>query len=68
MRPAFRERGGDVKLVRVTGGKVIVRFQGVCSGCPAAPEAHRQEIQRFLRSEVPGVESVIVQTANRRSG
>ena len=36
VRPAFLERGGDVKLVRVTGGKVIVRFLGVCGGCDKA--------------------------------
>ena len=61
IRPAFQARGGDVELVDVIGKEVILRFLGVCAVCPAARNGPREEIENYLRNEVPGVESVVVE-------
>ena len=61
IRPAFQARSGDVELVDVIGKKVILRFLGVGSVCPATRNGHREEIENYLRSEVPGVMSVVVE-------
>lgn len=61
IRPSFQARGGDIEIVEVLGEQVIVRFLGVCAACPSSRNRHREEIEKFLRSEVPGVKFVVVE-------
>lgn len=36
VRPALESDGGDVRLVRVSDGVVVVELLGACSGCAMA--------------------------------
>ena len=59
IRPALRMDGGDIELVDVSeDGKVQVKLQGACHGCPASAMTLKFHIERILKEEVPGVESV----------
>jgi Fe-S cluster biogenesis protein NfuA len=50
--------GGDVELVDIEGGIVKVRLQGACKGCPMSQMTLKNGIEKFLKQEVPEVDSV----------
>jgi Fe-S cluster biogenesis protein NfuA len=59
IRPTLQADGGDVELVEVSeDGKVLVRLQGACRGCPMSQMTLKNGIEKFLKKEVPGVKSV----------
>jgi len=60
VKPALQADGGDVELVSVdeTTGKVIVRLQGSCMGCPMANLTLKHSVERIIKEEVPAVTSV----------
>lgn len=60
IRPALQKDGGDVILVDVTeGGVVKVELTGACKGCPMSRMTLKEGIEKFVKSEIPEVESVI---------
>jgi len=60
VRPALQRDGGDVELVEVSDdGKVSVRLQGHCKGCPMAQMTLGNLIERIIKERVPEVESVV---------
>ena len=54
LRPAVRQDGGDVQLVRVVQGIVTLRL----SGSTDTVATLRQGIEQAIRTEVPGVQGV----------
>jgi Fe-S cluster biogenesis protein NfuA len=58
LRPALRAHGGDIELVRVEAGRVIVRLTGACAGCPMAQVTLKQGVEKFLVKRVKGVTGV----------
>jgi len=58
IRPSLQADGGDVELVAVEGGVVKVRLQGACAGCPMSRVTLKDGIERYLKSQVDGVERV----------
>lgn len=60
MRPTLQQDGGDVVLVDVSAeGVVKVQLTGACKGCPMSRETIKNGIEKFLKSEVPGVTEVV---------
>ena len=59
IRPSLQADGGDVELVDVREGRVMLRLTGACGGCPMATMTLRQGIERVLREQVPEVKEVI---------
>jgi len=59
VRPALQADGGDVELVDVKEGVVMLRLTGACVGCPMATMTLRQGIERVLKEEVPEVKEVV---------
>ena len=59
VRPALQADGGDVELVDVKEGVVMLRLTGACGGCPMATMTLRQGIERVLKEEVPEVKEVV---------
>lgn len=60
IRPMLQRDGGDVSFVDVNDhGVVTVKLQGACGNCPGAKMTLKMLIERVLKSEVPGVTSVI---------
>lgn len=60
IRPYIQADGGDIELVGVdTAGKVSVRLQGACKGCPGAAMTLKMGIERHLKEQVPEVTEVV---------
>ncbi len=61
VRPMLQQDGGDVELVEVDedSGIVKVNLTGACKGCPMSQITLKSGIERFLKSEVPEVTSVV---------
>lgn len=61
IRPLLQADGGDIELVGVdvATGKVSVRLQGACSGCPSAAITLKMGVERHLKEKVPAVTEVI---------
>ncbi len=61
IRPLLQADGGDIELVNVdeASGKVSVRLQGACSGCPSAAMTLKMGVERRLKERVPAVKEVI---------
>ncbi|MBA7611997.1 Fe/S biogenesis protein NfuA [subsurface metagenome] len=59
IRPALQADGGDVELVDVTDGTVILKLTGACSGCPMATQTLHQGIERVLKEQIPEIKEVI---------
>ena len=59
IRPALVADGGNVELVDVRDGVVMVRLVGACSGCPMATMTLRNGIERVLKDQLPDVKEVV---------
>ena len=59
IRPALQADGGDVELVEVRDGKVMVKLTGACGSCPMATMTLKMGIERTLKEKVPEVKEVI---------
>lgn len=61
IRPLLQADGGDIELVGVEedSGKVSVRLQGACKGCPGAQMTLKMGVERHLKEKVPGVSEVV---------
>jgi len=60
MRPTLQQDGGDVVLVDVSeDGVVSVQLTGACKGCPMSLATIKNGIEKFLKTEVPGVKEVV---------
>ncbi len=59
LRPAVREDGGDIELVKIEGDTVTIRFLGACVGCPSSEMTLRDGIERHLVAEVDGIARVV---------
>ena len=61
IRPMLQADGGDIELVSVDEetGKVSVRLQGACKGCPGATMTLKMGVERTLREEVDSEINVV---------
>jgi len=59
IRPALEADGGDVELIDVKEGVVMLRLTGACGGCPMSTITLKQGIERVIREQVPEVKEVV---------
>jgi Fe-S cluster biogenesis protein NfuA len=61
IRPLLQADGGDIELVSIDAetGKVSVRLQGACKGCPGAAMTLKMGVERHLKEKVPEVTEVV---------
>lgn len=61
LREGIMLHGGNVELVAADEetGKVSVRLQGACVGCPFAQSTLKEGIEQTLLDMVPGVSEVV---------
>lgn len=57
--PRLRADGGDVSLIEVENGMVIVELEGACKGCPMSQMTLTNFIEQVVKQEVPEVETVV---------
>jgi Fe-S cluster biogenesis protein NfuA len=58
IRPRIQADGGDIELVSVENNIVKVRLQGACVGCPMSTLTLKQGVERFIKQNVPEIQSV----------
>jgi Fe-S cluster biogenesis protein NfuA len=64
LRPGLMADGGNVELRSVTeDGTVRVVLQGACATCPSREATRLLLLQPWLRKQVPGVTSVLIESA-----
>ncbi len=59
IRPVLQADGGDVELMDVKEGVVILRLTGACGGCPMSAMTLRRGIERVIKEQVPEVKEVV---------
>ena len=61
IRPFIQSDGGDIELVDIDqeSGKVSIRFQGACRGCPSAAMTLKMGVERHLKEQVPEISTVV---------
>ena len=58
VRPAVANDGGDIVYRGFDKGKVYLRMQGACAGCPSSSATLKQGIEQLLKYYVPEVSEV----------
>ena len=59
IRPTLQADGGDVELVEVSEGKVMVKLTGACGSCPMATMTLKMGVERIVKEEVPEVKELV---------
>jgi Fe-S cluster biogenesis protein NfuA len=60
VRPYLGSHGGSVELVAIDAGRVRLRLQGSCDGCPSSAETLRRTIEEAILATAPDAEGVEV--------
>ena len=58
VRPAVANDGGDIIYRGFDQGKVFLRMQGACAGCPSSTATLKNGIEQLLKYYVPEVTEV----------
>jgi NFU1 iron-sulfur cluster scaffold homolog, mitochondrial len=60
VRPFVQQDGGDIEFVdfEEASGKVKIRMQGACSGCPKSQVTLKLGIERMLKHYIPEIKTV----------
>ncbi len=59
VRPAVANDGGDIIYQGFDKGRVYLKMQGACSGCPSSTATLKQGIESLLKHYVPEVTEVL---------
>jgi Fe-S cluster biogenesis protein NfuA len=59
VRPAVANDGGDIIYRGFDQGKVYLKMQGACAGCPSSTATLKQGIESLLKHYVPEVTEVL---------
>lgn len=59
VRPAVANDGGDIVYRGFNKGKVFLRMQGACAGCPSSTATLKSGIESLLKHYVPEVTEVL---------
>ena len=59
VRPAVARDGGDITFQKFENGKVTVKLQGSCSGCPSSTITLKKGVENLLTHYIPEVKEVI---------
>lgn len=59
VRPAVANDGGDIIYRGFDKGKVYLKMQGACAGCPSSTATLKQGIESLLKHYVPEVSEVL---------
>lgn len=63
VRPELMKHNGDIQLVEVNEGIVIVRLLGNCSHCPSAIYTMEDLVETTLKDNIPQVKEVILDSS-----
>jgi len=58
LRPALQMDGGDVELVGLEEGTVLLHLTGACAGCPMSTITLKMGIESRLKQAIPEIKGV----------
>jgi Fe-S cluster biogenesis protein NfuA len=61
-RPYLQSHGGNVELVSVDEGNVLVRLQGTCGSCSSSTETLKSKVESAIYDAAPEVAAVIAES------
>jgi Fe-S cluster biogenesis protein NfuA len=61
VKPAVESDGGAISFANFQNGRVTVRLQGSCSGCPSSTITLKAGIENLLKRMVPEVQEVVAE-------
>lgn len=61
VRPYLESHGGDVEVLDVTDGKVLVALSGSCSGCSASAITLQEGVEEALRAGYPDFRELLLE-------
>ena len=59
IRPYLEADGGNISLVEITDGTVIVQLEGACLGCSVNQMTLKNGVEATIKKYVPHIEQVI---------
>ena len=61
IKPAVAEDGGDIKFMtfKEATGRVVLKMQGACAGCPSSASTLKGGIEQMMRHYIPEVLEVV---------
>jgi NFU1 iron-sulfur cluster scaffold homolog, mitochondrial len=61
IKPAVAEDGGDIQFVKFEEetGRVTLKMQGACAGCPSSTSTLKGGIEQMMRHYIPEVRDVV---------
>ncbi|MBX7490939.1 NifU family protein [Helicobacter turcicus] len=61
VRPMLIKDGGNVTLIKIENGKVYVRLEGACKGCPSSAQTLKFGIEHTLKNDIhPDIEIISI--------
>ena len=60
VRPYLGSHGGSVELVAIDAGRIRLRLQGSCDGCPSSADTLRGAIEEAILAAAPDAEGIEV--------
>ena len=60
VRPYLFSHGGNVELVGIEGGRVRLRLEGSCQGCPSSAQTLRGAVEEAIAEAAPDAEGIEV--------
>ena len=60
VRPYLNSHGGSVELLGIEEGRIRVRLQGSCQGCPSSAETLKNSIEEAILAAAPDSEGIEV--------
>ena len=52
LRPSIMLDGGNITLIKIENGKVYVKLEGACKGCPSSNLTLKNGVERQLRLDI----------------
>jgi Fe-S cluster biogenesis protein NfuA len=59
LRPMLMADGGNIELVDVKDGDVLVRLVGACGMCPSSTMTLKMGVERALKESLPEIKRVV---------
>ena len=52
LRPSIMLDGGNITLIKIENGKVYVKLEGACKGCPSSNITLKNGVERQLKLDI----------------
>jgi Fe-S cluster biogenesis protein NfuA len=59
LRPMLMADGGNIELVDVKDGEVLVHLTGACGMCPSSTMTLKMGVERALKESLPDIKRVV---------